>query len=354
MENPPVMERGQISKLKKSNLFQKAVRIGTAAAIIGTLITSDNQIPVVSSETINPTPSETTVLPTPMVEAPEFSEKDLTTKFIKEMKLKYGIDITVDTAFFDKKDSARLAQEYNLDEQPKDYLSKSEINTLRDALGTLSFCPQLVDGIGITRLPSMRNYQNDYTYVGGEYQPKVAKGDKNHIYLYLSNNLDLTSPTLEHSKLGIKTQEEMLKKMFFHECGHKISNMVLRAAYSENEYLRIIDPTRGLDYLRDKKNPLFIAFSRLEGWQVTKAFNQDLPKKDVYVKPVFDDRMVYRPTRFSIEEHFAELWGLSVANSPVLTDKERKFFQKIYDGLEKDPQKFAKRVARDPMMLLVD
>ena len=294
--------------------------------------------------------------PTSTVKPPELSEKDLNTQFMKEMKLKYGIDIKIGTVFFDMQDpSPEFAKRFNLDEQPKKYLSKLEINTLSDAFIALPFCPQLVEEVIIDRLPSERNPQNDHAYLGGFHHPKEVKGDKNSITFFLSNNLDLSSPTLDYNKLGIKTYKDLLKQVFFHECGHRISNMVLSAAYSEDEYLQIMNPGRlERDYLEDKKNPLFVAFSLLEDWQTTEAFQQDLPREKVYVKPIFDGRMVYRPTQTKIEEHFAELWSLYVGNSPVLTTEEKKFFQKINDGLTTDAQKFVKEVAKNPKILLTE
>lgn len=313
------------------------------------------------TSTPKPTPTKApTPEPTQTITTTELSEKDLTIKLIEEMKLKYGIDMKVSiSSFYDITDpSGFLLKEYNIGPKPSRSLKASEITVLREALGTLPFCSQFTDQITIVKQPSKKNPQADFDYMGGTHVPKSHKEGKSYLTLLIAENADLKASTKDYKKLGIETFGDLLKQIFFHECGHVASDMIVRAAYSDDEYFKIRDDMNsGKDYgVRDKKNPLLRVFAKLEGWELNqKAFKEGhSPTEQVYTKSTstYDNRMVYQATQIQIEEHFAELFGLYVSNSPTLTPEEKKFFKKIYDGLKADPQEFAKKVARDPLSLL--
>lgn len=342
------LQAGEIKKpqkqVKKTGFLQKAVRTGLAAAALGTIALTDT--PKLggrgTDNIIAPTSQERLLRP----------QSDVMANFINRMELKYGIVVKPDFVFWDF-DDPTTAEFFVASSKPSSPLTVEEIPVLEEAIRSIPYCAEITDKLYTFKEPRRKD---DSPLVFGRVYRASKDGGSTGIQLNLAVNIDLSStPPEEYTKLGLKTYREVIKHTFFHECGHRVSDRILRAAYSDDEYFDIINPERiEMDYLREKKNPIFKAFSKLENWVLRKEiFEQTIPQEHVYVRDMSDER-VYGRASVRIEEHFAELFAIFHANPLILTPQERMFFQKIDEGFRENVGQFANKLAQDPMMLLAE
>lgn len=276
-------------------------------------------------------------------------------EFIHRIKSKYGVDVIVEFSSIYNTSNPDFSKYFHIGQKPDVILTTEEISVLEEAIATIPFCAKITDQLTVTKSPALKMRERDHgdhDYIGGTSEPPV-NNTPSSITLSIAEGIDLSSQTLKYHKLGINTFSDILKNTYFHECGHKISDAVLKAAYTSKEYQNIIYPGRAeRDFIREKKHPLYIPFSRLEGWKLRdEMLSKEVPDDHLFLRE-HDSRMIYAATNYSIEENFAELFGLFVSGSPVLTDQEKRFFGKIKRGFEINPEEFVKSIARDPMMLL--
>lgn len=315
----------------------------------------------VQAHTLTPAPTleltqTPTIIPTATLEVGTLEDYDKTVRdFIHRIKSKYSIDVIVQfSSIYDTSGkNPDFLKYFHIGQKPDVILTTEEISTLEEAIATIPFCAKITDQLIVSKSPALKMSEGELDYFGGTSEPAVNNASSG-ILLSITEGIDLNSQTLEYQKLGIKTFSDKLKNTYFHECGHKISDFILRAAYTSEEYQNIIYPGRlERDFIREKKHPLYIPFSILEGWTLSEEmFAKEIPDDHVYLREQVDDRMIYASTNYAIEEHFAELFGLFVSGSPVLTSAERSFLEEIKEGFETNPEEFAKQVARDPMMLV--
>lgn len=244
----------------------------------------------------------------------------------------------------------RLKLEFPPIPTPKE-ITEAEINVFKEAIDMVPFCAKINGRLKIFKDPMLR-YSSGESLENffGATQPKTRK-DKSLVMLTIRENAPLEGTNLKSHVLGINTGAEQLKNVYYHECGHVFSFAVLEAAFPE----QFFDITIGAEaaYKDEQKNPLHIPFAMLEGWRLREEiFRKKVPDDNVYVKDNPDSRMTLKYTNVSIREHFAELLGLYISNSPALTEQERMFFGKIKRGLDVNPEELAKAIAQDPMMLL--
>lgn len=340
MESVSSAETKHNPKPKRMGFLRKAARIGAAAVVISTIVTSDSP----------QTTPLTEAAPSPITETLGYLNQPLN-EFIKKAKSTYGLEVEAERDFlYDKNDPRQnpdFLDKYNVGPKPEIIFTAQELDIVGKVLDRLSFCSKITDKLTLIKYPPKKNPTTDWDYLSAHYEPKPDDRHKDSILFIINEGVFLDNPTITYQGLGIKTYSELLQHMFFHECGHKISFTILRTAVSEKEYSEILKAGYTSDSGTEDKNPLYIPFAKLEGWEQKKA-------GAFYVKKKSDSRMVYDNAKNQIEEHFAELFGLYFSNPSVLTPQERNFFGKISDGFKADPKKFAKQIAENPMTLLKD
>jgi len=275
------------------------------------------------------------------------------TDFVNRIESKYGINVTlgIGTVYYDPAFGEELSGISS--RLPLSPLTDGEISTLEEAIESLPFCLNSVNNFSILRNP-FNFLLNPDAYFQGRSSPRFDDGSV-ALTIAIMDNVDLDSKTQLYNKVGINTLADYLKFAYYHECGHTITYDILRAAFPE-EYAEITNTdNENWHFLEEKKNPIYISFAKLEGWQsVESELIKENPTDFIYIKDLNDSRMVFDVTNSSIGQYFAELFGLFMMDSPVLTLAERSFFGKIKEGFETNPEEFAKKVAQDPMLLLKD
>lgn len=363
-ENQPIGYTEKVNSPKNPRLFQNFVRTGLVLATVGTVALSDGGPQYYTSETTSTgnilTLDESLSLQRAMDE------------FIKTVKLKYGIDARIILSSGTTIISESLKQDIKVPKAGP--FTNDELFIIEKAMDTVPFCTYPLTlrklfgpGLGFRISGSTRRGFNNQAGITLE-EDFLAK-------THTTIHSDTSNLGSKYTELGLKTYADVLKHVYYHECGHQIDDFILQSAYSPEVYSKIVNPEEGSslvglvtqeeeflgwfglrDFLVQKHNPLYIPFAELEGWK--RLAEEELKEKAtpysymLYLKEAFDERMVEKLTQYKISEHFAELWGLYISNSPVLTEQERKFFGKVKEGFETNPKEFAKQVARDPMMLL--
>lgn len=287
-------------------------------------------------------------------------------EFKSKMEQKYGMNVSFDYSIYGATDPA-FAEKYKTEaDKPVPIFTKEELSAIEEGFSRIDFLPQVAKNLYLLKFPppriSMDKNGGYYGLSGGSYEPssrQVHDGKLKYydgsILISIPEGVELDADAKEYtSKLGIETKANRVKQVVLHEYCHGISNLILRAGLSDDEYFRVTDPMKsGEGDLLKEKNPLFTAFSKLEGWELQKEYSeQDVPQDRIYKKMKPDERMIYRATNFKIEEHFAELFSLYFMKSRILTDQERSFFEKIEEGFRSNPKGFAGEVAKNPMLLL--
>lgn len=330
-------------KPRKIGFFQKAVRIGAAAVVASTISTSDSK----------PTMPLNEYTSSPMAEPLDKPDQSVI-EFIKEAKSKYGLEVKIElNALYDKNSlggDPDYLDKYNIGPAPEIIFTTQELGIISKMLDKLSFCSKNIGELTLIKSPPRKNptAQDEYTrYIRALYTPKPDDQHKDRMLIDITEGIPLDSPIITHQDSGIKTYSELLQQIFFHECGHMVSSSIFRAVVSEKEYYETQILGTRLGYGREDRNPLYVSFAKLEGWEQENV-------EAFYVKKKSDSRTTYDKAKDKIEEHFAELFGLYFSNPSVLTPQERKFFGKIVDGFKTDLKKFAEQVNKNPMMLLED
>lgn len=130
-----------------------------------------------------------------------------------------------------------------------------------------------------------------------------------------------------------KTKREDLRSTPLHECAHKIEMLILEY-FSKGE---VMDTLISIDI---PEHPLYIAFAKLEGLRYDGK------------KYIINDNRLGSNYTIGINQYFAELYAISRLLPKVLTDAERKFFDKLHTGLMNYGEKFLADVAKNPEILL--
>ena len=220
--------------------------------------------------------------------------------------------------------------------------------TLERALERIHYPLNNLESLTIHVKPPNKNVSSDWDYSGGH-----ADAFDSSVIIFIDDNLDLSAPAIEHRQLGLETRADRLSHIVLHEWGHMLSFEILQHSVNPDDYLVIVK--KGNGYVIQKDNPLYVAFAKLEGWQL---LSEEEAKESffvqAYVRKEKDARMVYHATQTSIEEDFAEKLALHLENSPVLRPEERKFFQRLLGGYGADPVGFSKLIAENPFILLAD
>lgn len=219
-------------------------------------------------------------------------------------------------------------------------------STLETALERIPYSLNNLESLTIHVQPPKKNVSSDWDYTGGR-----ADAFDNRVIISVDDNLDLSAPAIEHRQLGLETRADRLSHVVLHEWGHMLSFEILQHNVHPDDYLGMVK--EGTRYVIQKENPLYVAFAKLEGWQLlSEEKARESYFGTAYIRKNPDNRMVYTATQDSIEEDFAEKLALHLENSPVLRQDEKAFYQRLLDGYGADPVGFSKLIAKDPSVLL--
>lgn len=275
---------GKLVSSTKRGIVQKII-LGTPLAAL--LLSSGNiDNPDIHASNIKePTPASAPLTPASRTnETPTLEDQNtMVREFINGIESKYGIDVRVKfidihADFMDPETISSL-EEFNSSTKPKIPFPKKEAVVLEKAISAIPFCSKITDQLAIIKMPQKEDPGNDWAYMGGSMNPKTSEEESSRIAIFLPEGTDLDSLTMEYHKLGIDTYADMLKQIFFHECGHRISDKILSSLYPAEEYFRMVDPNNVYRYnIQEKKNPLLIPFAKLEGWRLDQEF---LHKRDL-------------------------------------------------------------------------
>lgn len=338
------VQAGNIKAKDKLSLVRKAARLALTAAIVGTLATSDTKP--------NPSFSEPSLqAASEILNRPDGG----TLEFIKRVENAYGKSkVDVSLVGFRGQQLVFSPDKFDIDSMPKTVLTAQEISIFEEAIKTVPFCLKITDRFNILKVPGRKTIFDASAVRGTAHTRTTDPRSISDITIQLEEGIDLNSLPEKYSELGLKSYAERLKQLFYHECGHRVSDAILRVAFQDKEYFDMVGNLGSRnDYLIEKKHPFYIPFAKLEGWKLKEdVFIQENPKTRIYIKTNPDNRMVYEKTKSSIEEHFAELFSLYFSNPSILTSQERQFFEKIDKGFRSNPTEFAKQIAAIPMMSL--
>lgn len=322
--------RKDLNPPKKPRLFQNLVRTGLLLAAVGSVAHSDGGLQYYNSE-VNP-PTSTLKL-----DETAYLYSKTVDELRSRLKSRYGLNVIVKSGnpYFDQ------------EEKPDTSLTSYTVSKLEEAIDAIPFCAEIIDELGVFKDPKMDLSKSGGNFVGGG---MGQESPDSGIFINLimdaeeGRDFDLELVPLSMRKLGVETYGDYIKFIYFHECGHVVNSSMLLAVHSTKEHFEIINsmqnsiPSRLVD---GKQDPLYKPFLELEGRQLILA----KPESGINYS---------RSNYIAMRELFADLFSGYNLNPSFLNSKERKFFGKIKEGFETNPEEFARQVAQDPMMLLRD
>ena len=203
-----------------------------------------------------------------------------------------------------------------------------ESKEIKRGLDSAPYCYKLIHQVAIFPpifLSEKRNYS------GSADIPRTIS-----ISLPIQNvSLDELVNRSEEFKSVWKTLREYLRSIPIHECAHKIDSIIFDY-YDEIKLLRSVP----LGKLQENRHPLYQALSELAN------LNYDGKKYEI------NDKRFGKYFTEKISEYFAELYATSRLLPELLTDSERRFFDKLHNGLILDGEKFLAYVSKNRRTLL--
>lgn len=176
------------------------------------------------------------------------------------------------------------------------------------------------------------------------------------------------------------THGNRLRQSIIHEFGHGLWDQVALAnSKTYKDYYNTGWHTPYNFNTWDVNHPILVTFAEVNGWKLVpypqfveqyspeyaeelRHEQSDFTKAKIWDRdpnvwgPLEDRRIRLTPyaSYGPPQETFSEFFMTSILYPKFLSDKERRYFNRIHDGLRRDPQMFFKSVAEKPEILLED